>query len=291
MHIIKIIYLFFISILLLPACRNNIGEIKPKYILIDTLLMDLSTEQGTKKHNFREVWSYSDGNFIGAFPLPAEIPVLSGETTQLSFFPGYRLYGQVNFPDNYPFAVRYDTTITVLDGHEFIPISPRVKINPATNFNFVETFEIGSSFTFRFRPENSANLEIYDGDAYDGTKCGRAILTKEKFRLHQGNSIQLGNVPFNGTPVMIELSYKSEVHLGIGFYGYTATGESVRVLKVIMFPNDKWNRVYVPIEDELNAFRQQGITSMRILVEAEFEESLNKEQQEVLIDEIKLLHF
>lgn len=291
MHIVKILLLFSIAIIMLPGCRDNRGDIKPKYILVDTLLMELGPGQGTEKHNFREVWAYSDFNFVGAFPLPAEIPVLSGETTQLSFFPGYRLYGQVNFPDNYPFAIRYDTTITVPDETEFIPINPSVRINPLTNFNFVETFEAGSSFTFRFAQENSVNLEIYDGDAYDGTKCGRAVLTEENFLLQQGNSIQLGNIPFNGTPVMLELSYKSEVQLGIGFYAYTALGESVRFVKVVMFPNENWNRVYVPIEDELNVFGQQGITSIRILVEAVYNPNLDKEQQEVLIDEIKLLHF
>ena len=275
----------------MPGCGDDIGNISPKYILVDTLLMELNSGEGTEKHNFNEVWAYSESNFIGAFPLPAEIPVLSGESTLLSFFPGYRQYGLVNFPDNYPFAIRYDTILNNADNAEFISIDPKVRMNPSTKFSFVETFEQGSSFTFRYTTENSANLAVYSGDAYDGNNCGRAILTEENFLLQQGNSIQLANIPLNGTPTMIELSYKSDVQLGIGFYGYTTSGASERFVKVVMFPNEEWNRVYIPIEDELNQFGQQGYTSMRILVEAVFNPNLDKEEQEVLIDEIKLLHF
>lgn len=291
MYISKILALLTVVTLIFPSCGDDYGDISPKYIVVDTLLMELNPGEGTEKHNFNEVWAYSGSNFIGAFPLPAQIPVLSGESTLLSFFPGYRQYSLDNFPDNYPFATRYDTILNNTTNAEFIPINPQVRMNPGTEFSFVETFEQGTSFTFRYTPDNSANLAVYSGDAYDGNNCGRAILTEDNFLLQQGNSIQLANIPLDGTPSMIELSYKSDVQLGIGFYGYAPSGTSERFVKVVMFPNEEWNRVYVPIEDELNQFGQQGYTSMRILIEAVFNPNLDKEEQEVLIDEIKLLHF
>jgi hypothetical protein len=270
------------------GCSEDFPKRDPLYVEVNQLRMITSEEQGTDRHNFNEVWAYANGNYIGAFQMPAKIPVLGEGETLLSFFPGYRLYGLADFPDNYPFGLRYDTLVDLSQTPTFLPIEPLVRINPLAKVRLSENFESGNSFTFKFTQENTTNLSIYEGDAFDGSRCGRAILTKENFLLQQGNSVVINDFPINGVPAMVEVSYKSDVPLGIGIMGYYPSGDDLRFVKVIMFPRSEWNRVYVPIEDELRELRFTGI---RVLIEAAYDFSSDKEEQEVLVDEIKFIHF
>jgi hypothetical protein len=285
----KPIYIpFWLLLFAIAGCSEDFPQRDLRYIEVNQLKMETTEEQGSNKHNFKEVWAYANGNYIGAFQMPAKIPVLGEGETLLSFFPGYRLYGLADFPDNYPFGLRYDTLIDLSQAPAFLPLEPIVRINPTAKVRLSENFESGNTFTFRFTQENSTTLTIYEGDAFDGTKCGRALLTKEKFLLQQGNSVIINDFPINGVPAMIEVSYKSDVPLGIGIMGYYPSGNDLRFVKVIMFPRSEWNRVYVPIEDELRELRFTGI---RVLIEAAYDFSSDKEIQEVLVDEIKFIHF
>jgi hypothetical protein len=65
----------------------------PSYLAIDTIFLENNNliEEGELTHNFTDVWVYVDDQLIGAFELPAVVPVLVTGYHKLALYAGIKL--------------------------------------------------------------------------------------------------------------------------------------------------------------------------------------------------------
>jgi hypothetical protein len=115
--------------LLLPVlgaiggCKDNPEQI-PAYLDIKPFTV---TETGPGKwQDIQEGWVYVNGDFLGAYTLPARVPALAAGSSEVLVFPGVKENGIETTPNIYDFLTRYEIQ-TDLKAGELNPISPSTK--------------------------------------------------------------------------------------------------------------------------------------------------------------------
>lgn len=75
----------------------------PSYLYIEKIGLNTQYEQGTASHKITDAWVYVDETLIGAFELPATIPILTEGLKKITIRPGIKLNGISNTRAIYPY--------------------------------------------------------------------------------------------------------------------------------------------------------------------------------------------
>jgi len=90
-------YPIFLSILFVSmvSCEKFSGDQQiPAYLSIDSVYLTTDyNKQGSKSQNITDVWVYVDDEFLGAFELPARLPVLKSGLHTVKLWPGIKKNG------------------------------------------------------------------------------------------------------------------------------------------------------------------------------------------------------
>ena len=255
----------------------------PMYIDVDSVSVSTTLEQGTENHAILDIWPSSDGQSIGVFEIPIIFPVLDeDEETTLFYQAGIRRVGKTEDHTIYPFFNRIDVT------RPFAPDSTITEnlvftYREETKVRFAESFEIQHIFAKEVDLDSVTNLVIVDDDCAEGN-CGLVTLTPENPEFAAATSEAFQNVPLNGTPIYLELEYKTEINLSIGLQS-TINGTDFEQYFVTLTPNETWNKVYIDMTEIVLASQ---LESYRILIGAL---NVTEGPAEVRVDNIKFLHF
>ena len=252
-----VVALLFLSIF---SCNKFEGDqTVPAYISIDTI--NLNTDyfsQGSNSHNITDAWVYVNDQLIGAFELPATIPILARGKQKLEIRPGIKLNGIGGTRVPYPFYQPY----TVQD-FNFIEDSIR-KINPVTSYYntvgyaWLEDFE-GTSISlsktaqsdtsiYKTTPINNPEAFLSEYSSYSGI----VNLTPDKnsFKIASFNAFIL---PGNGSPVMLEVDYKCDRSFGVGMFA-SISGTVVDIPLIVVNKSDTWNKIYINLGPNISAY-------------------------------------
>ncbi|NNE54949.1 MAG: hypothetical protein HKN32_02935, partial [Flavobacteriales bacterium] len=71
----------------------NPAEGVPAFVAVDEYTFETTSVQGTSSEKFTEIWAFDQGTMMGAFELPASIPVLAEGSRDMSFFAGIKNNG------------------------------------------------------------------------------------------------------------------------------------------------------------------------------------------------------
>ena len=143
MRYISIIILIIISTLNFTSCNfYNPSEKVPAYLHIDSFdLKGNYDSSGTLSHSITDVWVIIDNEFIGAFELPADIPVLKEGSHKITLKAGIKENGIANTRLPYPFYAPYVATIN-LQANKTDTIRPVIYYNDgAYRMVFNEDYE------------------------------------------------------------------------------------------------------------------------------------------------------
>src|SRR5689334_23258519 len=105
-------YVYLPAALLLMAYCNLINPDEPVPVVVacDTIGFHVTNaSQGTNSSSITDMWLFVDGNLLGAFELPAHIPVLAEGSHTLTIRPGILINGIKGSRGPYPFYTSYDT--------------------------------------------------------------------------------------------------------------------------------------------------------------------------------------
>ena len=93
--------------------------------------------------------------------------------------------------------------------------------------------------------------------------------------------------------IYLEIDYKNDIPMEVGIFGINSLGEDVPRWEFSLFRQDNWNKIYLKLGDsiqlldrELFRFAFRGI----IPIDADTND-FELENAEILIDNIKLIHF
>jgi hypothetical protein len=270
------------------SCKQKVAV--PAYILIDSLkIKSIYIKQGSTAASITDVWVYVDGTLNGIYPLPCKFPIaLTGEH-KISIQPGIKENGLSGTRINYPFYGTFDTTLTIEPEKEY-QVNPTVPYRDATKMEYFEDFENGGYRLKTSTLNNSDSFYLTDdvNEVFEGKKSAKAVLKPNKFMEYATTDSYA--LPGNGIETYIELNYKTETDIEVGFY-QSAGSQVVRYPIVSLYKSDKWKKVYAKITSEVSTqiIKYTGqISNFSVYVKAENAESVNKT---VLFDNIKLVRF
>jgi hypothetical protein len=124
---------------LLFSCKSHV-EI-PAYVYVESVDFIPADEQGTSSFKIPDVWVTVNGTGIGAYQLPALVPVIAEGSTDLIFEAGIKLNGRTEWRPKPSIFTYHKETVHLVKG-KIDTISPVFYYN-SVKFALKENFESG----------------------------------------------------------------------------------------------------------------------------------------------------
>ena len=233
------------------GCKDNPEQI-PAYLYLKPFTVDAQGDASW--HKLTEGWLYVNGEYLGAYTLPATVPVLAEGESDVLLFPGVKENGILATPNIYPLLTRWESKTVNLRGGQTTEIQPSTTYDPSIKFALGigrGDFDGGSSVVLENRDSDPiTTFSITDNGAFAG-KC----LLMEVDTAHPLIEIateKVQNLPITGSPeVWLELHYKTDVP----FYLYllhSSNGGSESSQPVFQFNTaENWNKIYINVTQAL----------------------------------------
>lgn len=262
----------------------------PAWIEVDTMNLETTNGQGSSSHRFTDAWVYVNSNLVGAFELPARVPVLAEGNTSIIIFPGVQLNGLTALRTPYLKTVRYEQYMDLIPA-QTITINPTFAYDTLVQFIFMEDFE-GFGATVDKSEGAYGEFEIKQGDpasAFEGSGCGvlrhsgaentiTQIETNAWYALPKGD---VGGIYF-------EFNYKCNTSFTISLLCQpSAGGNNTKTGIIGLNPTyGEWKKIYIAISPTVNEYTIGNQFKPVI----GFARQPDIATQEVYIDNLKVLY-
>jgi len=257
----------------------------PSYIYIPSYTFEALPGDGTSSHNITDAWVFVDGQKIGAFELPATIPVLASGEVTVEIFPGIKLNGTAATRAVYTFYSRYTASHT-LYSDSVIPIQPNATYVEGLSFDFIEDFEsVGIIFEKTTRSDTIMMKSDDSLNVFEGLYAGHVVLegSKDFFEVKSLNNYVL---PQAGGFSFVELNCKSTVPFYIGVNANEFNFSTQHPI-VVITPSDTWKKLYINLTPTVSRLQNAINFSLFFAAQLDSDETAG----EIWIDNIKLLHY
>ena len=230
----------------LPGCNIiNPSEPTPTYIRIDSFLFE-----NNARHDIRYAWVYYNNNPVGAFDLPATVPIIASGTGTVQIAPGIPINGRGERPVAYPFFRIYTTNLNYEAG-KIQTVNPTTGYYDSVKYDIISEFEGGISKFAKYFGTTSITTTSVDSLRLDGTGTGLVVLastadstldsTRTAFRVPEGAAF-------------IEFEYKSSLNVQIGIRGILASSLITDIEGWGVLPSTTWKKFYINITSFVNKY-------------------------------------
>jgi len=281
------------SLIFASGCRKMDSDLTvPSYIKIDSVFIETYYPvEGTESQEITDVWIYVDDQQLGVFELPALFPVLQEGKHKLEIRPGIKLNGISSTRVPYPF---YKPIL--IEDFNFVPDSVmnmgviHTEYYENLKFIWMEDFE-GPSISIkesessdttieRTQPANSPEAFLSENSRYSG----KIVLTEEK-SLFWGYSFNTFDLPRDGTPVLLEVNFKTNNAMVVGVLS-SLPGDFKWDDLVYLNHSPEWNKIYINIAPTTS--RYPNAYNFTIYFRATLESNLSR--ADIYIDNVKLIY-
>jgi hypothetical protein len=274
------------------ACKDEKEPI-PAYLRLEPFAVDAGGD--AVWHKLTEGWLYVNGEFLGAYTLPATVPVLAAGDSEVLLFPGVKENGITMTPNIYPFLTRH-TGNHFLEPGVVTTINPTTQYDPAVVFPWGfgrGDFDGGSTIVLENQDNDpGSSFTISSVDAFNGQSIHLPVDTAHPFISITTEAVAL---PASyEREVWMELHYRNDIPFTMWIVGQSAGSEVF--LPVYQFKPTEgftWNKIYLNLTETL--LISQGFDQYRINFQVALpsDGSLNYLQEEgrVLLDNLRLVHF
>jgi len=278
--------------LLLTVASCDEKEDVPTYVHVDPFIVN--AEGGEDGQKITEGWFYANGEFLGAYTLPAYIPVLAAGEGDIIVFPGVKENGISATPNIYPFLTRFDQDMMFTPGETIVVV-------PLTAYDNNIVVPFGTFERSSFDGLSTIGLFNRDGDdatAYqitpDGGFDGKCLLL-EVDTTHTLMEIATEAVPLPQTfetEVWLELNYQNNMPFTLWLLGST-NGGSQKVQPIFQFSeNSAWNKIYFNLTEFLIQINEDNYSLLfRANLPVNNNGNYTQDEGSVRIDNIRLIHF
>jgi hypothetical protein len=277
-----------------PACDKFEGDQTiPSYLAIDTIFLEGNNliEEGELTHNFTDVWVYVNDQLIGAFELPAVVPVLVNGSHKLALYAGIKLNAMSGTRAQYPFVKPkvFDSFNFVIDS--VIVVNPGVSFYDHIKFEWIEDFE-DSPMSLIPTSNSDTSLTYFNYDTpvpFLGSRSGYGFVnnTYTVLELSTFDEDRPGfDLPAAGQPVFLEMEYKTNTYLRVGVFIRDASFGIKQHSVLILNPSgDLWKKVYVNFTPVLNAYYYADYYNVFFRVD----KGLSPGEEYIMLDNLKLI--
>ena len=278
------------TVLSVTSCNIiNPPEEIPAFLKINEFELTTFGIQGSNSHKITDGWVYVNGELLGAFPLPATVPVIWEGDAELIVDPGIKDNGIESLPDIYPFYQRYMQTVSLTSG-ETLEVNPRTSYKENITFAMVEEFDGGfHNIREDIDEDPNTSLEITTSDVFEGQGAGQIILTEVDATAIVASSVKFNSFPTDGrSEIYLELNYKSDTNIDIGLIGTDSNSLSATNFSRGLNARAEWNKAYINLTVPVS---QSQFDLYQIVFRVSFPTSdFNKDTAVILLDNIKVIH-
>lgn len=278
-----------IGLVLTSGCRwIDPDEPTPAFVHVPAITLTSSGETGSNSHKITEVWLFADGETIGAYQLPANIPVLREGPINCSFYAGIKNNGAASTRILYPFYTPHDVTLELVPG-ETVTVEPEFAYRSNTVVASEEDFEsAGLDYTWG---DLSQIQEIPTEDTDESFEGKSAhIVIPSDFTFWQGVSADTMTLP-SGKQVFVEMDYKCNNNFAVGVYAWPGSTFQKHLVAIVNPTNSDgpavWNKIYIELTDVIAA--NPGNVDFQLYIDCNRQSDVD--QAELYFDNIKILHF
>jgi hypothetical protein len=286
---------WWLGLLALMSCDViNPAEDIPGYIYVPEFRLTVSPGlHGSASERITDVWLNVDGDFLGAYTLPALIPILEMGERELVLQAGIKENGINSTPDIYPFYNDFRLTFE-LKPNEVDTIRPSIRYSDFARFAFIEDFESSSQIFQDVRLGRADQLQISNAEVFEGTASGHIRLDSLNPVLEVATTVRFNDLITRDPRVFLELNYKSEVPVVFGIIGNRPGGlpsNEVVLFEPGFLPREDWNKIYFNLSTLIIEANQPEIQVVLQAFIPIADGSFSRSQANVWLDNIKLLHF
>ncbi|MGL5888345.1 MAG: hypothetical protein ACRC3B_00590 [Bacteroidia bacterium] len=220
----------------------------PSYLRVSGVSLTTFTGQGSSSHAISDVWVFMDGELIGAFEVPCNIPILAEGTHSFLIRAGIKMNGTATTRAIYPSYKGWEGDITLTRG-QAVSVSPNFQYFPGTEFVWLEDFDqAGTSYT----DSGAVVLDVFHlvSDptlVFEGPRSGYSLLDTDSFDMFIRSPFFPGLFPASSF-VYLELNYRCNQPFTIGVMTKQFEYRSVAVVNA----NENWGKIYINLTDALN---------------------------------------
>ena len=221
----------------LYSCKKDNLEDIPSYIKIDTFNLITNSSEGANTHNITDVWIYANDQLRGAFELPATIPLLHTDSTNIKIFAGIKDNGIAGARVRYHFYKSYEEDVFLTKDH-VTNITPEFQYIENAKFE-IENFEgVGINIDTTINSEINFNVVSENNNKFASVNLDNNYLTFE------AGTDDFEDLPQQGSPVYIEMDYKTNQTLLVG--SYISYPQSVLNNELLFIsPKEEWHKIYI----------------------------------------------
>lgn len=278
----------------------------PVYIRIDSIPFrdSLASTAGIPGRNLQRItdaWVFADGEYVGAFEIPATIPIRrKRDNMRITIEPGIISDGINGYRVSYAFFKRFDQAVPLVQG-QVTAINFTTTYNTGNNaprqpFPVLYAFEgsgdstlfLGTNTVGTARTTGDPNLILKDGGIGSWILRGPSSGSGGTMEYQSRTIFRL---PQDLSPIFVELHYRSTIPVQVGLFGQGDLGANVAYDLTLLPTNGEWRKIYVSLSEEmsnlLNVIGTRNTNLYRIRLRAL---STGKPDEYVLLDNVKLLH-
>lgn len=278
------------ALILIISCSGCINSWDGEPFILHVESMTISTDEteGTSSSRIEEVWVYSATDVLGAFPLPADIPLSPdalGTNPELTLLAGIRANAISSTRQPYPF---YDA-FSYLPNLEFggrdtlnleLGYTDLAQVINAEDFETSNRFEESSTSTATIARTENLNWVI-EGDA-----SGLIQLTSTEAVMISNTNEQQFNLTTSG-PVWLELDYSCDQPFWLGLK--VANSETAQRYPILLLKSTELNpnKIYLDLGPMVRS--TPDATHYEILLDAIYDGS--QDTTTVIVDNFKLVRY
>lgn len=229
----------------------NPEEPKPAFVHIDSFTFIKPPENlGTGLQKITSVWAYFNGKPLGAFDLPANIPVVTTTPGTLQLVPGITYSALNNYQEIYPFFLSDTATIQPGSSTALSPVTTYISDALLTYWKF--NFDVANEFS-KLGGDTGIERVTDPSLVLEGQGSGYIYL-----RSPQTTSSNI-SAPFSASGnAYLELNYKSTMPLVIGVGVADPDQGAVTKYLIGLNPSKEWNKAYVGLSTITGAYPGQN---------------------------------
>lgn len=276
-----------VLVFLVSACEKEKSEAEiPSYIHIDSIsLVTNYSLQGSNSQNISDAWVYVNNKLIGAYELPATLPVLESGPQTVEVLPGIKVNGIAATRSVYPLYTRYRTEVD-LKVDEVVTIQPQVTYQTWATIPWFEDFETGAPSFIETTRSDTIMYRTNEADqVFEGNKSGIVTLTSEK-DFFEATTDQLFVLPHTDKAIFIEMDFKTNNIVSVGLFAHEGTNLIQRPLVHLNNTNNEWKKIYINLTSAVNDSPNANAFSFFIGIQKED----GVEQAVCLFDNLKLVY-
>jgi hypothetical protein len=289
------IYFAAVFLTLLHSC-SWIDPPEPAPAWIKIAPFSLTTDprsQGSASSNITEAWVQVNGTFLGAYTLPAVVPVLDSGNLEISISPGIRENGISTTPDIYPFYQEINIRKNLSAG-ETLEILPRINYRSNARFPLLESFENdGHAFQLLVKGNESNRIRIDRENPFEGSGSGAIELNAQNPEVVLATTSKYSGLTTRGAFVFLEVDYQSDVPVVFGVIATNKASGASNARFVSGFnPSPTWKKIYFNFSPETSGSVSEDYqVIIRAAIPINSDGTLSRTNARVKLDNIKLVHF